>query len=103
MAKTVIPLKDVHWAGEVQALQALGEKNAFVARLLKLGYKPEEFRVTVRSLRREGPQDRRTRYNVFVDQLRDGDPYRGKSYMGGHPEKWIEQFARDAATHFSQP
>ena len=87
----------------MNALEALGERKAFVARLLKLGYRPDEFRVTVRGIRREGPDDRRTRYNVFVDQLRNGQPYRGKAYLGGHPEKWIEQFAANATTDFPHP
>ena len=73
MTKSAISLTDVHWAGEAQALEALGEKKAFVARLIKLGYKPAEFRVTVCGIARQGPQDRRTRYNVIVDQLRNGD------------------------------
>ncbi len=103
MAKSALSLADVHWAGEFQALEALGERKAFVARLLKLGYRPSEFRVTVRGIARQGALDRRTRYNVFVDQLRDGSPYRGKSYLGGHPEKWIDQFAGNAETDFPKP
>ena len=103
MTKTASRTQDVHWAGEVQALEALGEKKAFVARLLKLGYKPAEFRVTVRSIRREGPADRRTRYNVFVDQLRNGVPYRGKPYLGGHPQKWVEEFSSNALSDFPHP
>ena len=103
MTRSAIPPQDVHWAGEVQALEALGEKKAFVARLVKLGYKPNEFRVTVRSIRREGPNDQRTRYNVFVDQLRNGMPYRGKPYLGGHPERWIEKFSANALTDFPHP
>ena len=103
MTRSAIPPQDVHWAGEVQALEALGEKKAFVARLLKLGYKPNEFRVTVRTIRREGPNDQRTRYNVFVDQLRNGTPYRGKPYLGGHSERWIEKFAANARTDFPHP
>jgi hypothetical protein len=103
MTRSATPPQDVHWAGEAQALEALGEKKAFVARLLKLGYKPNEFRVTVRSIRREGPNDQRTRYNVFVDQLRNGMPYRGRPYLGGHPERWIEKFAANALADFPHP
>jgi hypothetical protein len=40
---------------------------------------------------------------VFVDQLRNGMPYRGKPYLGGHPERWIEKFAANALTDFPHP
>ena len=44
----------------------------------------------------------RIRYNVFVDELRDGGPYRGKAYLGGYGEKWIDQFAVRASADFPQ-
>jgi len=103
MTKSAPSPADLHWAGEFQALEALGERKAFVARLIKLGYRPSDFRVTVRGIARQGALDRRTRYNVFVDQMRDGSPFRGKSYLGGHPEKWIERFAGNAETDFPKP
>jgi hypothetical protein len=98
-----IPPIGVRWAGEYQLLEMLGERKAFIAQLRKLGYSQDAFRVTVRRITADGPKDRRIRYNVFVDQLQDGQPYRGKAYTGGHGEQWIKQFAAQAGSAFPQP
>jgi len=90
----------VRWAGEFQWLRNLGETDAFAALLTRLGYRQESFRVTL--LRITGDGRKVIRYNVFVDQLRDGQPYRGKVYLGGHDEKWVEQFEQRAALDFPQ-
>ena len=90
----------VQWAGEYDALAGRREKGAFVSQLAALGYVPNEFRVTVRRVSSDGPGDSRQRYTVLVAQLRNGAPYRGKRYDGGHGADWIDQFAREAATDF---
>jgi hypothetical protein len=90
----------VRWAGEFHTLDALGEKEAFVSQLTALGYRPELFRVTVRRIPSGGIQDTRVRYNVYVDELKNGQPYRGKPYLGGHGQEWVKQFASGASTDF---
>jgi hypothetical protein len=37
-----------------------------------------------------GDGRKQIRYNFFVNELRDGRPYRGKAYLGGYGEKWID-------------
>jgi len=71
-----------------------------VTQLARLGYKVNDFRVTVRRITGDGRKQ--IRYNVLVDELRDGRPYRGKAYLGGHGEKWIDQFAVRASADFPQ-
>ena len=56
--------------------------------------------MTVVRIAKAGPLDKRSRYNVFVDQLRNGMPYRGKPYSGGYQEDWVKQFGIDAPAHF---
>jgi hypothetical protein len=90
----------VQWVGEYDALAGRREKGAFVSQLTALGYAPGEFRVTVRRVSPDGPGDSRQRYTVLVGQLRNGTPYRGKRYSGGHGADWIDQFAREAAVDF---
>jgi hypothetical protein len=94
------PAPGIRWAGEFQWLRNLGETEAFAALLTSLGYRPDNFRVTVRRITGDGRKV--IRYNVFVDQLRDGQPFRGKVYLGGHDEKWIDQFALRASVDFPQ-
>ncbi len=95
-----VPAASIHWAGEFHLLRTLGEKDAFVIQLTRLGYKLNDFRVTVRRIIGDGRK--RIRYNVFVDELRDGRPHRGKAYLGGYGEKWIDQFAVRASVDFPQ-
>jgi hypothetical protein len=90
----------VQWAGEYDALAGRREKGAFVSQLAALGYSPHDFRVTVRRVPSEGPEDTRQRYAVLVAQLRNGLPYREKRYAGGHGAEWVSEFSRDAATDF---
>jgi len=90
----------VQWAGEYDALAGRREKGAFVSQLAALGYRPHDFRVTVRRVPSEGPEDTRQRYAVLVAQLRNGLPYREKRYSGGHGEEWVSEFSRDAAIDF---
>ena len=59
-----------------------------------------DFRVTVRRITGDGRKQ--ISYNVFVDELRDGRPYRGKAYLGGYGEKWIDQFTVRASADFPQ-
>jgi hypothetical protein len=72
--------------------------RAFFSQLVALGYIPHQFRVTVRHVTSEG--DTLQRYTVLVAQLRDGVPYRGKRYVGGHGAEWVNDFSRDALTNF---
>jgi hypothetical protein len=74
-----VPAAGIQWAGEFHLLRMLGEKDAFVTQLARLGYKLNDFRVTVRRITGDGRKQ--IRYNVFVDELRDGRPYRGKAYL----------------------
>lgn len=90
----------VQWGGEYNALASRGEKAAFVALLVRLGYSPHHFRVTVRRVPPQGLGDARQRYTVQVAQLRDGMPDRDKRYAGGHGEDWVNEFCRDAAMDF---
>jgi hypothetical protein len=59
-----------------------------------------DFRVTVRRITGDGRKQ--ISYNVFVDELRDGRPYRGKAYLGGYGERWIDQFEVRASGDFPQ-
>ena len=95
-----VPAAGIHWAGEFHLLRTLGEKDAFVTQLARLGYKLNDFRVTVRRITGDGRKQ--IRYNVFVDELRDGRPYRGKAYLGGYGERWIDQFEVRASGDFPQ-
>jgi hypothetical protein len=90
----------VQWQGEYDALAGRREKGAFVSQLTTLGYRPNEFRVTVRRVPSEGPADTRLRYTVLVSQLRNGLPVRDKRYAGGHGAEWVSEFSRDAPTDF---
>jgi hypothetical protein len=90
----------VQWAGEYDALAGRREKGAFVSQLTALGYSPHDFRVTVRRVPSEGPEDTRQRYAVLVAQLRNGLPYREKRYVGGHGAEWVSEFSRDAPIDF---
>ena len=90
----------VQWAGEYNLLALRREKAAFVALLVRLGYSPHHFRVTVRRAPPQGPADTGQRYTVQVAQLRDGMPNRDKRYVGGHGADWVGEFARDAAIDF---
>jgi hypothetical protein len=90
----------VQWRGEDDALAGRREKGAFVSVLLALGYRAGEFRVTVRCVSPEGPDDSRQRYTVVVAQLRNGAPCRDKRFDGGHGADWVDKFARDAAIDF---
>ena len=92
-----VPAAGIHWAGEFHLLRTLGENDAFVTLLARLGYKLNDFRVTVRRITGDGRKQ--VRYNVFVDELRDGRP---KAYLGGYGEKWIDQFAVRASADFPQ-
>jgi hypothetical protein len=90
----------VQWQGEYDALAGRREKGAFVSQLAMLGYSPRDFRVTVRRVPSEGPDDTRQRYTVLVAQLRNGLPFRDKRYAGGHGKEWVTDFSRDARTDF---
>jgi hypothetical protein len=90
----------VQWAGEYDALAGRREKGAFASQLAMLGYSPHDFRVTVRRVPSDGPEDTRQRYTVLVAQLRGGLPVRDKRYVGGHGAEWVNDFSRDAATEF---
>jgi hypothetical protein len=90
----------VQWTGEYDALAGRREKGAFVSQLVTLGYSPHDFRVTVRRVPSEGPEDTRQRYTVLVAQLRNGLPVRDKRYVGSHGAEWVNEFSRDAATNF---
>ena len=90
----------VQWRGEDDALAGRREKGAFVSELSALGYRAGEFRVTVRCVSPEGPDDSRQRYTVVVAQLRNGAPYRDKRFDGGHGADWVDKFAREAAIDF---
>ena len=95
-----MPPTGIRWAGEFYLLRALGENDEFAALLKRLGHIPGNFRVTVRRITGDGRKE--IRYNVYVDQLRDGQPFRGQVYLGGHGAKWIDQFALRASTDFAQ-
>ena len=91
----------VRWEGEHQLLDKTDEKETFVARLTQLGYSADDFRVVVRRIPVDEPDDMQIiRYNVFVDQMRNGLPYRGATYVGGHQEAWIGRFAESASQEF---
>ena len=91
----------VIWEGEHQLLDKTDEKEEFVARLTQLGYSADEFRVVVRRIPVDEPEDMQViRYNVFVDQMRNGLPYRGATFVGGHAEAWVGRFAELASQEF---
>jgi hypothetical protein len=90
----------VQWAGEYNLLAARREKAAFVSLLVRLGYSPEEFRVTVRRAPSSGPRDKRPGYSVLVAQSQNGVADREKRYAGGQDAEWVNDFGRDAATDF---
>ena len=95
-----MPPTTIRWSGEFYLLRALGENEAFAALLKRLGYVLNNFRVTVRRITGDGRKE--IRYNVFVDQLRNGQPFRGQVYLGGHGAEWIDQFELRASTDFPQ-
>ena len=65
------------------------------------GYSPDDFRVVVRRIPVDEPEDMQAiRYNLFVDQMRNGQPYRGATFVGGHAEAWIDRFAELASQEF---
>ena len=90
----------VQWAGEYHLLAARREKAAFVSLLVRLGYSPDKFRVTVRRVPSSGHEDTRQRYSVLVAQSHNGVADRKKRYAGGHDADWVNDFSRDAATDF---
>jgi hypothetical protein len=95
-----VEVDGVQWAGEYNALAGRREKAGFVSRLVMLGYRPDDFRVTVQRVPSEGPEDARQRYSVLVAQVQNGLPYREKQYLGGHGAEWINEFSREAAIAF---
>jgi hypothetical protein len=88
----------VIWAGEHEALAAQREKEAFVSQLVALGYRPQQFRVTIRGVPPEAGA--RPRYTVLVAQLLGRVPYSGRRYVGGHGVDWVHDFSRTALTDF---
>jgi hypothetical protein len=90
----------VRWADECNVV-AEGEKAAFVSQLVRLGYSPQEFRVTVRLISSKGSEDVRPRYSVTVVQGWNRMSFRGKRYVGGHSAEWVDEFCRDAPTSFA--
>jgi hypothetical protein len=90
----------VRWADECNVL-AEGEKAAFVSQLVRLGYGPLKFRVTVRLMSSKGCEDVRPRYSVTVVQVWNGMSFRGKRYIGGYGAEWVNEFCRDAPTSFA--
>jgi hypothetical protein len=90
----------VQWAGEYNLLASRREKAAFVSLLVRLGYIPDEFRVTVRRVSSSGLADTQQRYSIVVVQTQSGVTDRERRYAGGHDEDWVRDFSRDAAVHF---
>jgi hypothetical protein len=86
--------------GECDVL-AEDEKATFVSQLVMLGYRPQEFQVTVRPMLSNGPEDVRKRYSVTVVQSWNRMPFRGKRYVAGHDAEWVKEFSRDAPTAFA--
>ena len=97
LSRSSVAADGVQWDGEYDALE---QKAAFTLRLAILGYKPHEFRVSVRCLTAEGPGDRRQKYTVLVAQLRNDAPICQKQYVADQGAEWVNEFTRDAASHF---
>ncbi|HEY2863011.1 MAG TPA: hypothetical protein VGK37_05255 [Casimicrobiaceae bacterium] len=79
-------------------IEQLGEKQDFESELSRLGYRHEDFRVTVRRARLSGQVDQWTAtYTVCVTDLRTS---RSNVYWGGPHMQWVAQFAADLAIGF---
>jgi hypothetical protein len=85
----------VHAEGYCRIMEQLGEKQDFESGLSRLGYRHEDFSLTVRRAHPAGPADGWTAsYTVCVTDLRTSA---SNVYWGGARMDWVAQFAADLA------
>ena len=85
----------VRCEGDASIMEQLGEKQDFESELSRLGFPHEEFLLYVRRAGLGGvDRNWASNYAIRVTNIRTG---KRNVYWGGPGEKWVEQFASDAA------
>jgi hypothetical protein len=80
--------------GDTWVMEQLGEKQDFEAELSRLGFRHEDFIISVRRARPAAASPWISNYAVRVTNCLSG---KSNIYWGGPVEHWVAQFARDLA------